>query len=87
MSERFRDQPLTPLETGMHWVKHVAKNKGAPHLKSVAVDLPFYVLYNWDVWAFILIVITLIILFAMKTVRYGISLVLNFESNKKEKYV
>ncbi|XP_031634976.1 uncharacterized protein LOC116348206, partial [Contarinia nasturtii] len=55
----FRDQPRTPLETGMHWVKHVAKNKGAPHLRSVAVDLPFFKLYNLDVSAFIFGVIAL----------------------------
>lgn len=34
-------------------MKHVAKNQGAPHLRSVAVDLPFYALYNLDVWAFL----------------------------------
>lgn len=58
ISDRFRDQPLTPLETAIHYVKHVAKNKGAPHLRSVAVDLPFYALYNLDVWAFIFFVIS-----------------------------
>lgn len=53
ISDRFRDQPLNPLKTAMHWVKHVAKNKEAPHLRSVAVDLSFYALYNLDVWAVI----------------------------------
>lgn len=66
MSDRFRDQPRTPLETGMHWVKHVAKNKGAPHLRSVAVDLPFYALYNLDVWAFIVIVLALVMFLITK---------------------
>lgn len=56
-SDRYRDQIATPLEIGMHWVKHVAKNKGAPHLRSVAVDLPFYALYNLDVWAFVLLAV------------------------------
>lgn len=53
-SDRYRDQIATPLEIGKHWVKHVAKNGGAPHLRSVAVELPFYALYNLDVWALIL---------------------------------
>lgn len=54
ISDRYRDQIATPLEIGMHWVKHVAKNKGAPHLRSVAVELTFCQLYNLDVWAVIL---------------------------------
>lgn len=69
MSDRFRDQPLSPLETGMHWAKHVAKNKGAPHLRSVAVELPFYALYNLDVWAFILITIVMVIVLCIRFVR------------------
>lgn len=52
--DRYRDRLRPPLETAIHWVKHVAKNKGAPQMRMVAVDLPFYVLYNLDVWAFVL---------------------------------
>lgn len=59
-SNRFRDQLNSPLETAMHWVKHVAKNKGAPHLRSVAVILPFYKLYNLDVWAFVLFTVIVV---------------------------
>ncbi|XP_055304714.1 UDP-glucosyltransferase 2-like [Sitodiplosis mosellana] len=69
ISDRFRDQPLTPLETAMHWVKHVAKNKGAPHLKSVAVELPFYKLYNLDVWTFIVGVFALVLFGVIKLIR------------------
>ncbi|XP_037024092.1 UDP-glucosyltransferase 2-like [Bradysia coprophila] len=57
ISDRYRDQLRPPLETAIHWVKHIAKNKGAPQMRMVAVDLPFTVLYNLDVWAFILCVI------------------------------
>ncbi|KAJ6649556.1 UDP-glucosyltransferase 2 [Pseudolycoriella hygida] len=48
ISERYRDQLRTPLAIAIHWVKHVAKNKGAPHLRMFAVEMPFYVLYNLD---------------------------------------
>lgn len=74
-SELFRDQPLSPLETAKHWVKHVAKNKGAPHLRSVAVDLPFYVLYNLDVWAFIVGVAIAIIFVVSKALQTSMSIV------------
>lgn len=53
----------------MHWVKHVAKNKGAPHLRSVAVELPFYALYNLDVWAAIVGAAVAIIFLLWKSIR------------------
>lgn len=69
-SDRFRDQPLTPLELAIYWVEYVAENKGAPHLRSVAVDLTFYKLYNLDVWAFISIVILLLLFMMVKTIKW-----------------
>lgn len=71
MSDNFRDQPRSPLAIAMHWVKHVAKNKGAPHLRSVAVELPFYALYNLDVWAFISITIVLAMVLCIRFARIG----------------
>ncbi|XP_055304713.1 UDP-glucosyltransferase 2-like [Sitodiplosis mosellana] len=85
ISDRFRDLPRTPLETGMHWVKHVAKNKGAPHFRSVAVDLPIYKLYNLDVWAFIFGVFALAIYSVIKVVRLLIEYVLSSNSPRKLK--
>lgn len=54
-SDRYRDLLKNPLETGVFWVEHVAKNKGAPHLRSVAVNLTIYQLYNLDCWAVVII--------------------------------
>lgn len=82
ISDRYRDQPLTPLETAKHWVNHVAKNKGAPHLRSVAVDQPFYVLYNLDVWAFLISVIAIMMLLFITTVRVLVSIVLPADAKK-----
>ncbi|XP_055297523.1 UDP-glucosyltransferase 2-like [Sitodiplosis mosellana] len=84
-SDRFRDQPLTPLKTAIHWVKHVAKNKGAPHLKSVAVELPFYKLYNLDVWAFIFSVLALVIYCVIKLIRTIVSFFFKLFSQPKLK--
>lgn len=84
VSDRFRDQPLTPLEIGMHYVKHVAKNGGAPHLRSVAVELPFYALYNLDVWTLITITLILAIIFLAKLARCIV--LIGFGSNSKKKW-
>lgn len=85
VSERFRDQPLTPIETAKHWVKHVAKNKGAPHLRSAAVELPFYALYNIDIWAFISIVFILTFLIFYKLLKLIISFIFVLKEHKKTK--
>ncbi|XP_031639883.1 UDP-glucuronosyltransferase 2B13-like [Contarinia nasturtii] len=70
-SKRYRDLLKSPLETAIHWVEHVAKNKGAPHLKCAAVDLPFYVLYNLDVW-FLLAVTGFSIVLVLKYIIHKI---------------
>ncbi|XP_055308683.1 UDP-glucosyltransferase 2-like [Sitodiplosis mosellana] len=85
ISDRFRDQPLTPLETGKFWVKHVAKNKGAPHLRSVAVELPFYKLYNLDVWAFICGVIAFCVFLLTKLIRALVFVLFGAKSTHKVK--
>lgn len=72
-SDRYRDQIATPLEIGMHWVKHVAKNKGAPHLQSVATKLSFCQLYNLDVWAVILLVLSIGIYIVIASIKISLS--------------
>lgn len=39
---RYHDLLNDPLETGIFRIEPVAKNKSAPHLCSVAIDLTFY---------------------------------------------
>ncbi|KAF4519363.1 UDP-glycosyltransferase-07b, partial [Ephemera danica] len=48
-SALFRDQLETPLERAVFWVEHVLRHKGAPHLRSAALDLAWYQLYLLDV--------------------------------------
>lgn len=44
-----------PLDMAIYWVKHVARHQGAPHLRSIAIDMPFYVYYNLDCFAVIVV--------------------------------
>lgn len=57
MSERYRDQPLTPLETAIYWTEYVARHKGAPHMRSAGLDLSFFAYHSLDVFAFLLSVL------------------------------
>lgn len=49
VSQRYRDQPLTPLETAVFWTEYVLRHRGAPHLRSASVDLNFVQYHNLDV--------------------------------------
>ncbi|XP_037038185.1 UDP-glycosyltransferase UGT4-like isoform X2 [Bradysia coprophila] len=51
MSDRYRDQPLTPLETAIYWTEYVARHKGAPHIRSAGLDLSFFAYHSLDVFA------------------------------------
>lgn len=50
LSDRFRDRPMSPLDTAVYWVEYVIRHKGAPHMKTAAVDMPFYQYYLLDVF-------------------------------------
>lgn len=65
MSTRYRDQPMTPAQTGVYWVEYVVRHKGAPHLHSAGQDLGLIAYHNIDVFIFIFFVLYLI--------YYGIS--------------
>ncbi|KAI4468665.1 UDP-glucosyltransferase [Holotrichia oblita] len=51
MSKLFKDRPTSALETAIYWVEYVIRHRGAPHLRSIAVDLPWYQYYLVDVIA------------------------------------
>ncbi|CAH0678011.1 unnamed protein product [Spodoptera exigua] len=36
------DRPVKPADELVHWVNHVIKTRGAPHLRSPALHVPFY---------------------------------------------
>ncbi|XP_075984667.1 UDP-glucosyltransferase 2-like [Anticarsia gemmatalis] len=38
----YHDRPVAPSKEFVHWVKHVIKTQGAPHLRSPALHVPFY---------------------------------------------
>lgn len=50
-SALFRDNPVHPMDESMFWIEYVIRNKGANHLTSAAVNLPWYSNLCWDVYA------------------------------------
>jgi glucuronosyltransferase len=51
---------MSPLETAVYWTEYVIRHKGAPHLRSAAVGMPWYQYYLIDVLLVIFISIATI---------------------------
>lgn len=52
----FKDRPITVMDNAIYWTEYVLKYKGAYHLRSAAVKLPWYSEYLLDVFSFIILV-------------------------------
>ncbi|XP_039290797.1 UDP-glycosyltransferase UGT5 isoform X4 [Nilaparvata lugens] len=91
LSKRFRDRPQSPLETAVYWTEYVIRHKGAPHLRSAAVDLTWYQYLLLDVIAFLLLLAVTVSLLFYYTLKFLIkrlfakSAPTNKTANKKVK--
>jgi glucuronosyltransferase len=52
-----KDQPQSPLETAVFWTEYVIRHNGAPHMKSAAVNMPWWQVHLIDVYAAIFTVL------------------------------
>ncbi|KAF0703134.1 UDP-glucuronosyltransferase 2B2-like, partial [Aphis craccivora] len=39
-SKIFKDRSMSPKDLVVYWTQYVLRHKGAPHLKSYAINLP-----------------------------------------------
>ncbi|XP_038207501.1 UDP-glycosyltransferase UGT5-like [Zerene cesonia] len=62
----YHDRPVTPGDELVHWVEHVVKTNGAPHLRSPALMLPWYQKLYLDLFAVVLAVFVTILHFIRK---------------------
>ncbi|XP_065219641.1 UDP-glycosyltransferase UGT5-like [Planococcus citri] len=75
LSDRYRDRPMSPLDTAVYWTEYVIRHKGAPHLRTAAADMPWYQYLLLDVIAFVVAVLVaglLIIYYATKFILKAI---------------
>lgn len=59
-SMRYRDRPMSALDSAVFWVEYVIRHKGARHLKSDAAYLNMFQQNSLDVIAFLVIVLIVI---------------------------
>uniref|UniRef100_A0A1L8D6E4 UDP-glucuronosyltransferase n=1 Tax=Plutella xylostella TaxID=51655 RepID=A0A1L8D6E4_PLUXY len=65
LSEIYHDRPVKPAVEIPHWVRHVVRTRGAPHLRSPALMVPWYQKSYLDLLALVVLVI-LSIVFVVK---------------------
>lgn len=58
---RYRDQPMTPLDTATYWIEYVARHKGATFMRSPAQDLCFFSYHLLDVYLFLITSVVIIV--------------------------
>ncbi|XP_049767214.1 UDP-glycosyltransferase UGT5-like [Schistocerca cancellata] len=51
LSRLFHDRPRTPLQEVVYWTEYVVRHKGAPHMRSAALELCWYQRLLLDVLA------------------------------------
>jgi len=69
-SDRFKDRPSTPSTTIDYWTRYVIRHKGAPHLKSQALNLKWYQYFLPDVIATIVLIILQVFYIIYKTFKF-----------------
>lgn len=65
----FRSQPQSPINRAMYWIEHVLEH-GHEHLRSPAVDMPWYQYWCFDVLLFMVFVTILITAVFLGTVCF-----------------
>ncbi|XP_072166274.1 UDP-glucuronosyltransferase 2C1-like [Diadema setosum] len=65
----FRDRPMPPRERAAFWVEHVIKH-GGDHLSSSFKDLSFVESFMFDVFGFLILVLSIIVMFFYVSLRW-----------------
>lgn len=78
ISRRFKDRPMTPLDTAMFWIEYVIRNKGADFMKNPALKLSWIESNMLDVYGFLL----LIVIVTASVIFYTLKAILNLLFSK-----
>ncbi|KAJ8709290.1 hypothetical protein PYW07_009116 [Mythimna separata] len=66
----YHDRPVKPGQELVHWVNHVINTRGAPHLRSPALDLPFYKRKFLDLAALLAVLLLTIYIMLKQALAY-----------------
>lgn len=72
-SQRFRDQPETPLQRAVWWVEYVLRDPDPTHLQSPVRVIGPFVANLWDMWLLVWIVGVVIVVCVWRTIESCLS--------------
>lgn len=87
MSKLFKDRPLNVTEAVVYWTEYVIRHKGAKHLRTAAVEMPWWKYHLIDVVSFILsmsFVVLYIIYYSLNVILKYLSKKTMFEEKEKK---
>lgn len=61
LSAIYHDRPLSPGDEVVHWVSHVIRTAGAPHLRSPALHVPWYQKMYLDLAAGVILALAVVV--------------------------
>ncbi|XP_017005908.2 UDP-glycosyltransferase UGT5 [Drosophila takahashii] len=85
MSDRYRDQPMSPLDTAIWWTEYVLRHKGAYHMRVAGQDLGFFAYHSLDVIGALMGGVLVTLLIALYVLRKIANLAGFGNSKKKQK--
>jgi glucuronosyltransferase len=85
LSRIYRDQPLTPLEQAVFWTEYVIRHKGAPHMRSAALDLTWYQYFLLDVIAVLALAVGSIVLIVFLMLKALLTKLLRCKGSQQQK--
>lgn len=83
-SHLFRDNPMAPMDESMFWIEYAARHNGTKHLRSHAVDMPWYVYMHLDILGLLFIGIFVVVKIILMLCRIANQLNTVPESKKND---
>jgi len=76
---------MSPEQSVVYWTEYIIRHKGAPHLRSQALNLTWYQYFLLDVIAVMLICLFLVLFIIYKILKLLNVYILKFLQNVKTK--
>ncbi|KAJ8881185.1 hypothetical protein PR048_017658 [Dryococelus australis] len=84
LSALVNDQITTPMERAVWWTEYVLRHKGAKHLRTAAVDMPWYTYLLLDIVLFLLVITSLVVVLLSIAVRFILRKLELYRSQKEK---
>ena len=85
ISSLLKDRRRTPLQETCDWIEYVLRHGGARHPRPQVFNIPWYQYYLLDVMAFLVAIVTLVVMMITLTCGFLCRLCCKKRENKTKK--